>query len=304
MRSGRIGSYIISEAAKGLGRNLTMTVALIITTAISVALLAAGVLVNIMTGDTKAIYLERVEVMVQLTPTLSNEDHDCSSQECKSLKNILEQDTNVERVTYRNREDSYERFREVFAETDPLLVQETSPDALPAALHVRLADPTNTAIIDSISDHPGVDVIVDQADEVRSATSHLDAIRNATFLLALAQAVAAVLLIANMVQLAAYSRSTQLSIMRIVGASRWFTQAPFIMEAMAAVFIGVVLAAVTVIAGKNWVVDPALDSLYSSQLLAPIQMSELWIILPLLGIAAMISAALAAWVSLRAYVRT
>ena len=61
----RLG-YVLREAFRGLGRNLTMTIALVITTAISVGLLVAGVLVTQMTEDTKDIYLEKVEVMVQL----------------------------------------------------------------------------------------------------------------------------------------------------------------------------------------------------------------------------------------------
>ncbi|PRC59184.1 ABC transporter permease, partial [Mycobacterium sp. ITM-2017-0098] len=70
----------------------------------------------------------------------------------------------------------------------------------------------------------------------------LDGISNAAFAIALVQAVGAVLLIANMVQVAAYTRRTEIGIMRLVGATRWYTQLPFLVEAMLAAFIGVVLA--------------------------------------------------------------
>ena len=53
-------------------------------------------------------------------------------------------------------------------------------------------------------------------------------------------------LIANMVQLAAYSRREEIGIMRMVGATRWFTQAPFILEALISVFVGGVIATVGV----------------------------------------------------------
>ena len=58
--------FVLREAFKGLCRNLTMTIALVITTAISVALVVAGVLVSNMARETQEIYLERVEVMIQL----------------------------------------------------------------------------------------------------------------------------------------------------------------------------------------------------------------------------------------------
>ncbi|KXI16922.1 efflux ABC transporter, permease protein [Corynebacterium sp. CMW7794] len=298
----RLG-YVLREAFRGLGRNLTMTIALVITTAISVGLLVAGVLVTQMTEDTKDIYLEKVEVMVQLDEPTSANDTTCEHGACADVKKKLEADGGVESVTYRNREESYKRFVEVFQETDPLLVEETSPDALPAALHVRLVDPTDTSAIDAITNDPGVDTIVDQGDEVRSATSNLDTIRNATFILALVQAIAAIFLIANMVQIAAFNRSREMSIMRMVGATRWFTNAPFVFEAVLAVLFGTVLAGVGVYLGKNFVLDPSLKNLYSSQLLAPIRDSDIWVAIPLIGAVAIVFAALAAWVTLRAYVR-
>src|SRR5699024_928219 len=149
--------FVLREAFKGLGRNLTMTVALVITTAISVALVVAGVLVSNMARDTQEIYLERVEVMIQLDEEISNTDQACSTDACVEVKELLEADDGVETVTYRSREDSYQRFVEVFQDTDPVLVEETSPDALPAALHVRLVNPTDTAPIDAVRDLPRSD---------------------------------------------------------------------------------------------------------------------------------------------------
>ena len=295
--------FVLREAFKGLSRNLTMTIALVITTAISVALVVAGVLVSNMARETQDIYLERVEVMIQLDEEISNSDQDCSTAACAEVKELLEADDGVETVTYRSREDSYQRFVEVFEDTDPVLVEETSPDALPAALHVRLVNPTDTAPIDAVRDLPQVDTIVDQVEEVRSATDNLNSIRNATFLLAFVQAVAAIFLIVNMVQIAAYNRSTEIGIMRMVGASRWITQAPFVLEAVVASFIGVVLAGLGVFAAKSTIVDSSLASLYQSQLLAPIQTSDIWVSWPLVGIAAILAAAITASVTLRAYVR-
>ena len=281
-----------------------MTIAMVITTAISVALVVAGVLVTQMTNDTKDIYLERVEVMVQLNEDISANDPECKDSACAGLKKKLEADEDIESVSYRNREDSYERFVELFKETDPVMVEETSPDALPAAFHVRLKDPTDTAPIDAIASDPAVSDIIDQQEEVRSAAGNLDAIRNATFVLAAVMALAAIMLIANMVQIAAYQRQRETAIMRIVGASRWVTHAPFIMEAVLGAVGGVVLAGIGVIVGKNTVIDPALKDLYHNQLLAPVTAGDVWTALPIVGLVAILCAALTAQVTMRAYVRT
>lgn len=281
-----------------------MTIAMVITTAISVALVVAGVLVTQMTNETKNIYLERVEVMVQLNEDISANDPQCKDSACAGLKKKLEADEDIESVSYRNREDSYARFVELFKETDPVMVEETSPDALPAAFHVRLKDPTDTAPIDAIASDPAVSDIIDQQEEVRSAAGNLDAIRNATFVLAAVMALAAIMLIANMVQIAAYQRQRETAIMRIVGASRWVTHAPFIMEAVLGAVGGVVLSGVGVIVGKNTVIDPALKDLYHNQLLAPVTAGDVWTALPIVGLVAILCAALTAQVTMRAYVRT
>ena len=56
------------------------------------------------------------------------------------------------------------------------------------------------------------------------------------------QALAALLLISNTIQVAAFNRRNETGIMRLVGASRWYTQLPFILEAALAGLVGALLA--------------------------------------------------------------
>ena len=280
-----------------------MTVALVITTAISLALLATGFLVTQMTEDTKDIYLDRVEVMIQLDEEISANDADCSSAACLEVRELLDGAEGVDSVTYRSREQSYERFVEVFQDTDPQLVAETSPDALPAALHVRLSDPLDQSPLEPVRELPQVDTVVDQVDDLRGATENLDAVRNATFLVAAVQAVAAVFLIANMVQIAAYSRRTEVEIMRMVGATRWFTQAPFVLEAVIAAVIGGVLAVAGLFAGKTAVIDPAMQGLYQAQLIAPVNNADIWLVAPIIVVVGALFAGITAQLTLRFYTR-
>ncbi|MBG9243793.1 permease-like cell division protein FtsX [Corynebacterium belfantii] len=295
--------FVFREAFRGLGRNITMTIALIITTAISLALLATGFLVTNMTKETKDIYLDRVEVMVQLNEDISADDKDCSSQACRDVRDKLDGADGIETVTYRSRQQSYDRFVEVFKDTDPQLVAETSPDALPAALHVRLEDPLDTKPLDQVRDMEQVDTIVDQVDDLRGATDNLDAIRNSTFIFAAIQAIAAIFLIVNMVQIAAFNRREEISIMRMVGASRWYTQAPFVIEAMVAALFGAILSGLALFGGKVWVVDKTLKGLYDSQLIARVSNADIWAVAPVVAVIGIIFAAITAQATLRWYVR-
>ena len=296
-------SFVFREAFRGLGRNLTMTVALVITTALSLMLVGAGILISQATSETKALYLDRVEVMIELDEEISANDTDCSSPACLEVRDRLQASNGVEQVTFRSRQQSYDRFVELFQDTDPDLVRETTPDALPAALHVRLTDPADTRPVQQVANMPQVTVITDQADTVREAAGTMDTFRNVTFVVAAAQAVAALFLISNMVQLAAFNRREQIGIMRMVGASRWFTQAPFVLEAVVSVLIGGVIATVGAWLAKRFLVDPMLGDLYASQLIARVPDSAVWVTMPLVTIAAMVLGGVAAQVALRSYVR-
>ena len=145
---------------------------------------------------------------------------------------------------------------------------------------------------------------MDQGEDLQSATRNLDSLRNAAFLIAAVQAVAAIFLIMNMVQIAAYSRREEVSIMRMVGATRWYTQAPFILEAVIAAVIGAVIAVVGMLAGKALVVDSALKTLYDANLVARITTADIWLAAPFLVLAGAVVAAITAQVTLRWYVKS
>lgn len=295
--------FVAREAMRGLGRNLTMTIALIITTALSLMLVGAGIMISQATSETKDLYLDRVEVMIELDENISANDTDCSSAECREVRDRLQASDGVEQVTFRSRQQSYERFVELFQDTEPDLVRETTPDALPAALHVRLSDPADTRPVEQVADMPQVAVITDQADTVREAAGTMDTFRNVTFVVAAAQALAALFLITNMVQLAAFNRREQIGIMRMVGASRWFTQAPFVAEAVVSVLVGGILATLGAWLGKRFLVDPMLGDLYASQLIARVPDSAVLTVMPLVTLVAMVLGGIAAQVALRSYVR-
>ncbi|SDL57977.1 cell division protein FtsX [Corynebacterium mycetoides] len=295
--------FVAREAMRGLGRNLTMTIALIITTALSLMLVGAGIMISQATSETKDLYLDRVEVMIELDENISANDTDCSSAECREVRDRLQASDGVEQVTFRSRQQSYERFVELFQDTEPDLVRETTPDALPAALHVRLSDPADTRPVEQVADMPQVTVITDQADTVREAAGTMDTFRNVTFVVAAAQALAALFLITNMVQLAAFNRREQIGIMRMVGASRWFTQAPFVAEAVVSVLVGGILATLGAWLGKRFLVDPMLGDLYASQLIARVPDSAVLTVMPLVTLVAMVLGGIAAQVALRSYVR-
>ncbi|WP_172650502.1 permease-like cell division protein FtsX [Rhodococcus opacus] len=297
-------SFIFSEVLTGLRRNVTMTIAMILTTAISLGLFGSGLLVVQMAGKTQQIFLDRVEVQIFLTDDISTSDPGCEGEICKTLRTELGETPSVVSVEYLNRDDAVKDATERVFKDQPELAALVSPDSFPASFKVKLSDPERFGVInEKFGTRPGVESVLNQRELVERLFSVLNGVRNAAFAIAIVQAVAAILLIANMVQIAAFTRRTEVGIMRLVGATRWYTQLPFLLEAVVAALVGAVLAIVGLFTAKNMFIDDVLADVYEANIVARISNSDVLFVSPVLILVGVGMAAVTAYVTLRLYVR-
>ncbi|GAB1509148.1 permease-like cell division protein FtsX [Actinophytocola sp. KF-1] len=296
-------SFVLSEVLTGLRRNVTMTIAMILTTSISLLMLGIGLVVVRMIDKTQEVYEDRVQVNVFLTNDISANDKECQNDPCRTLRADLEKDPAVERVTYQNRDDAYERFKQIF-EAQPELVKLARPEALPASFSVKLYQPERSdVIIQTFSGRVGVDSVTDQSQYLEGLFESFNGGRDFTFVIALIQAVAALLLISNTVQMSAFTRRTEVGIMRLVGATRWYTQLPFLLEAVVAGVLGAFLGIGLLVFVKSWFIDRALGGLFESGVLRRIDGIDILLVSPWLVLTAVGITAITGYVTLRLYVR-
>ena len=293
--------FLVNEVLTGLRRNVTMTIAMVLTTAISIGLFGGGLLVVRLADQSRAIYLDRVESQVFLTNDVSANDPTCDADPCKALRSAIEDRPDVRSVRFLNRDDAYEDAIRKF----PQYKGVAGKEAFPASFVVKLDDPEQHKDFDeAMIGQPGVLDVKNQKDLIDRLFAVLDGIRNVAFAVALVQAIGAVLLIANMVQVAAYTRRTEIGIMRLVGATRWYTQLPFLLEAMLAAFVGVVIAIAGLIVVRALFLESALDQFYQANLIARVDYADViyysapW----MLGVGLAMSG-FTAYVTLRLYVR-
>lgn len=299
MRAG----YVFSEVLTGLRRNITMTIAMILTTAISLGLLGGGLVIARLSQATQVLYGDKVEVVIYLTTDQSHRDPDCRATVCQSIQRALKTNSEVQLSTYQTQADALTQYKARYA-GQPEMLAIVQQDALPASFHVKLQDPQRFKVISQqFSGLPGVDQVNDQSDFLNKLFGLLNGVRNAAIIVALIQAFAALLLISNMVQVAAYTRRTETAIMRLVGASRWRTQLPFMIEAVVAGVIGAVLSIALLVIAKVAFVDKLFGSIISSGVVAPLTSTDLIAVAPWLLITGAGLAAVSAYVTLRLYVR-
>jgi cell division transport system permease protein len=290
-------NFVLSEVATGLRRNLTMTVAMILTTAISLGLMGTGLLIAGMISDMKEIYYDKVQVSIFLADGVTDEQR-------SAIETQLKDSPEVKSYLYESKDEAYQRFQQQFSQ-QPELVQNTPPDALPESFRVELVNPERYEVIKA--EFPaganGVDQVRDEGDFLDRLFSLLNGARNATIAVAVIQALAALLLISNTIQLAAFNRRNETNIMRLVGASRWYTQLPFILEAAVAGLIGALLAVGGLILTKVLFVDRTLAGPIKAGIIPPVDWSAIVFISPIIAAAGVGLAGVAAYVTLRLYVR-
>jgi cell division transport system permease protein len=277
---------------------------MILTTATSLGLLGGGLLVVRTIDKMERDYYQRVETVVFLSADISANDPDCASSTCAGLRRDLESSSGVRSVVFESRKDAFARFQRIF-EGQPELLALARPEALPASLRVTLSDPERfDAIAQTFTGRPGVDRITDQGEYLKQLFRALSGLRNATFAVALIQALAALMLISNTIQISAFTRRTEVGIMRLTGATRWYTQLPFLLEAVVAGLIGALLAVVGLVIGKVAFIDRVLADVFEAAIVPRVGFADIVAVAPILLLVGATVAAVTGYLTLRLYVRT
>jgi cell division transport system permease protein len=167
----------------------------------------------------------------------------------KSLKQVVS-------VRYESQAQAYLVFKQEFAQ-DPSFVGSVSKGDIPNSFQVKLKN-TETdfpVVAQTVDGRPGVDQIVDDSSILDKFYKLLDGARNAVVIIAIILIIAAILLVANTIRLSAFNRRRETSIMRLVGASNFYVQLPFLVEGVIAGLFGWLVSAGLLIAVKTLWLD-------------------------------------------------
>ena len=162
-------SLILNEVGIGLRRNLTMSIALVITFAVSLGLLGGALLVRDQVDVMKDYWYDKVQVSIFLCTKNSDSASCAGGAVTEAQKAQIKDDLEtlkplVQDVFYESSADAYARFKEQFKNSP--IAQNASPDALPESFRVKLSDPTKYDVIASaFSGRPGIDNVVDQTTD-------------------------------------------------------------------------------------------------------------------------------------------
>jgi len=218
----RVG-YFFNETLQGLRRNGLVAFAAVSTAFIALFLVGGALLVSREVSLLIDFTTRDVEVSVFL-------QKDINPQAQAHIGDLLAHMPEVASVHYESQQEAYQRFLKIF-HNQGALVENITPDALPASFRVKLKDPQQFSVVaQRLVGQPGIDKIVDQRQILKRLFAVIRVFRIGVLAVAVVMLVSAAALIGNTVRLAVFNRRKEIGIMRLVGATNWHIRLPFLIE--------------------------------------------------------------------------
>ena len=251
-------SYVLRETWASFRRNMTLTIAAIITSA--VALLIFGLTSFVQKGFDNLVsaWEGGVEVIVWVNP-VEAEDETSNEQALADARQIIEGTLDrqpiVDRREYCDTACTLELVETLYAgdaATRDLLTAD--PDQLPTSYKiVPVAGASSTDLENlgaTLSELPQVRRVQYAADIIEVVTKVKNFVGLYTLILSILLLLAAILLIWNTIRTAMYARRREIEVMKLVGATDWFIRVPFMLEGLVQGFVGAVGAC-----GALWLIN-------------------------------------------------
>ncbi|MFF2508439.1 permease-like cell division protein FtsX [Streptomyces sp. NPDC058067] len=300
--------FVLSEIGVGLRRNLTMTFAVIVSVALSLALFGGSLLMRDQVSTMKGYWYDKVNVSIFLCNKGDAEsDPKCAKGEVtKEQKAQIESDLHkmpiVEKVTHESAQEAFKHYKQQFGDS-PLASSLTS-DQLQESYRIKLKDPEKYQVVATAFDgRDGVQSVQDQKGILDNLFGLLNGMNWAALAVMALMLVVALMLIVNTVRVSAFSRRRETGIMRLVGASSFYIQMPFIMEAAVAGVIGGAVACGMLLVGRYFMIDHGLALSQKLNLINFIGWDAVLAKLPLVLAIGLLMPAVAAFFALRKYLK-
>ena len=238
-----ISTYRVARAAaQNFWRNIWLSVATAIIMTLTLLMVSFLFFANVFGMEV----LKTIEQKVDLSVTFKE---NVNQEYINAIAAELETREDVDSVRIISSDEALEIFRQLHQ--DDSLIEESLQELgnpLPASINITAQEPR---FYETIARHLESEKYVPFIDKINYDTSRnvidrlialIDSVKNVALVISITFAILVILITFNTVRLAIYSFREEIDIMRLVGASRWFIQGPFILETMLVAVLGVVMS--------------------------------------------------------------
>jgi cell division transport system permease protein len=230
--------YVVRETASNLWRNRLMTIAAILTVAVSLSLVGAALLLRQGSANATGTLERGTQVTVWMEPN-------ADAQEIAAVKTELSQ------LNYVTQPCAYWNKARNFSEAHRLLpsdvIQATTEAEMPTSYWCTPVALTDAAqVVHTFSGTAGVLSVTEPQQTIHNEETVINVSKWVCLAIAIVLIVSAAVLILNTIRMAIFARRREVSVMKLVGATNWFIRVPFMSEGLLQGLVGSLLAAVVV----------------------------------------------------------
>lgn len=220
-------SYFCSRALTNIRQNVFVNVVTIGTITLALLIVSLFLLVFVNLENSAENWSERIQVTIYF-------DHELTVQEQSIFKGKISALNGTSKIAYISRDDAFKRFKSRLRGQETLL-EGVRPEILPTSLEISLKsgqrDSSGVELyVTKLKKIPGITEVQYGEEWVRRFNSFLTFMRLLGALLGGFLIVAVVFIVSNTIKLTIYARRDELEIMSLVGATRFFIKAPFLVE--------------------------------------------------------------------------
>ena len=255
-------TYVFSELASGLKRNVSMTVAVIVTIFVSLTLVGMGLLLNAQADKAEDYWGSKLQITVflcnQNSTTANCVNGEVTGPQKNQIENILDKNNEVASWRLQSKQEAYDKWKSAYVsgdDTEERVYESIRPSDMQESYWVQLKDPERFMGIKSqVQGLEGVNTVRDLREVLKPIYFWMNVMKWGAISVAGFLVLAAVLQVGNTIRLAAFARRREIGIMRLVGASSLYIQLPFLLESLLAAFLGVALASGAILAFMYFVI--------------------------------------------------
>jgi cell division transport system permease protein len=233
--------YVVRETTTNMRRNVTLTIAAIVTMAVSLGLFGSAMLIRAGVDSLSSRWQQGVEVVVFVNRNITEEER-------SGLEGVLDEHPQVDKFHFVDTAESEEEYRRLFEDNQAMIERiEENPDLLPNSYRITPVSKETQAILsltDQLREQGGVLKATSALEGVRRVQHMSSVAQTGILVVAVGLLLAAMLLILNAIRMAMFARRREIEVMKLVGATNWFIRVPFMMEGMIQGIVGSALAVV------------------------------------------------------------
>jgi len=246
-------SFVFSEMGIAIRRNLSMIVSVILVTFISLTFVGTAGLLQQQIVSMKTYWYDKAQVAIYLCTKTSPQEICPQGEASKDVQGTITERLKsetlapyIDKYYFENHQQAFETFQKEFK--DNSVAKYVTPEQLNETFWVNLKDPNQAPIIiESFNGLAGVEEVKDQRTYLDQIFSMLNIASLAAISIAGLMLFSAALLISTTIRLSAVMRRREIGIMRLVGASNFYIQLPFILEGVVAGVIGSLLSGAAIL---------------------------------------------------------